>query len=206
MDKQGVKFKNSIVEITQELERWYHIINNELYSNQLDQNVRIMIQTKGRIKKAIGFFAPKRWRDDINNCFVSELTLCAEDLNRHNPVEIMLHEMVHNFNNQNGVKDCCSNQYHNRKFKEVAEGHGLEVKQDKTYGFCFTSLNDKGKEIEKNLSPNMELFQLHRMDGPKQYTYLRKFVCDCGMIVRVAKVNEFSATCDICHTKFRLAD
>lgn len=33
--------------------------------------------------------------------------------------------------------------YHNKKFKEVAEQHGLTVDKDSKYGYCITKLNDE---------------------------------------------------------------
>ena len=32
--------------------------------------------------------------------------------------------------------------YHNKKFKEVAEKHGLTVEKDSKYGYCITKLNE----------------------------------------------------------------
>lgn len=198
------KMENSIIDATRELERWYHQINCSIYDNQMD-DIRIVIQTKGRIKKAIGFFSAKRWKKE-NGDYISEITVCAEDLSSNDPFEVMLHEMVHAFNNQNGIVDCCSNGYHNKQFKNQAEKHGLNVEKSKTYGFCFTSLNDDGKKLRDEIKPKDELFKTFRIDGHCKQTYLRKFVCDCGMILRVARISEFSATCNNCKSEFKLVD
>lgn len=200
------KMKNSVIEAIKELERIYLDINNKSYNKQLDKSVRIMIQTKGRMKKCIGFHSPKRWFNEETKEHTSEITICAEDLIKYDAFEVMLHEVVHSFNFSRGISDCCTNQYHNHYFKDVAEKHGLKVERDKQYGFCYTSLNEEGEELKKNISPNYELFKTFRLKGAVQETYLKKFVCDCGMIIRVARVNDFSATCNNCGSQFKQAD
>ena len=43
-------------------------------------------------------------------------------------------------NLQNKVQDTSrSGMYHNKKFKEVAEKHGLTVEKDSKYGYCMLS-------------------------------------------------------------------
>ena len=56
----------------------------------------------------------------------------------------LLHEMVHYYNYENGVKDCSrGNTYHNKRFKESAESHGLIVDYSQKYGWAHTSPSDK---------------------------------------------------------------
>ena len=48
-------------------------------------------------------------------------------------------EMVHAFNLQRGIIDCNpSNQYHNKKFKKLAESVGLAVTKEGHRGYCRT--------------------------------------------------------------------
>ncbi len=61
-----------------------------------------------------------------------EINMCAEHLAR--PFEevagTLLHEMVHLYNLQVGVKDTSRHgTYHNQKYKEAAEKHGLTVEK-----------------------------------------------------------------------------
>ena len=47
----------------------------------------------------------------------------------------MLHEMAHLYNLNHGIKDVSNNgYYHNKKFKETAEAHGLAISHHHTYG------------------------------------------------------------------------
>lgn len=54
--------------------------------------------------------------------------------------ETLLHEMVHLYNLQIGVQDTSrGGTYHNKKYKEAAEKHGLTVEKDAKYGWTKTS-------------------------------------------------------------------
>jgi hypothetical protein len=59
----------------------------------------------------------------------------------HDLLLILLHEMVHVSNHQQGVVDCTANQYHNKKFLAAALAVGLVVKKHKTQGWSVTGLN-----------------------------------------------------------------
>ena len=56
----------------------------------------------------------------------------------------MLHEMAHLYDLTHGTKDVSNNgYYHNLKFKETAEAHGLHIKQHATYGWTITTLTEE---------------------------------------------------------------
>ena len=74
-----------------------------------------------------------------------EINIGAGTLSR--PIEevaaTLLHEMVHYYNYQMGIQDCSrGNTYHNRRFKEAAEAHGLIVAHSDRYGWSHTSPSD----------------------------------------------------------------
>ena len=52
----------------------------------------------------------------------------------------MLHEMAHLYNMVHGIKDTSSQSgaYHNKRFKETAEAHGLRIEQHPKYGWTVT--------------------------------------------------------------------
>ena len=83
-----------------------------------------------------------------------EINLCAEYLNR--PFEetcgTLLHEMVHLQNLQDGVQDTSrSGLYHNKKFRETAEAHGLTVEKGEKYGWHKTTLNPEALNLFRAL-------------------------------------------------------
>lgn len=102
--------------------------------------------------------------------------------------------------------------YHNKRFKEVAENHGLIVEYDKRIGWSIAKLTDEAKTfVEANT--NKEVFTLTRNrhgavekpsdeggeeEDPKPKQSMRKYVCPaCGTIIRATKdVNVKCADCD----------
>ena len=57
--------------------------------------------------------------------------------------ETLLHEMVHLYNLMVDVQDTSRNgRYHNRKYRDAAIAHGLDVEKDKTYGWTITTLSE----------------------------------------------------------------
>ncbi len=124
-----------------------------------------------------------------------EINMCAEYLSRPfmEICETLIHEMVHLKNLQDDVQDTSrSGKYHNKKFKEVAEEHGLLVDKDSKYGWCITKLTDETKYWIEQSCKDEDCFDLYRskmlkpLAAKKQST--RKYVCPiCGVIVRATK-------------------
>ena len=137
-----------------------------------------------------------------------EINIGAGTLSRpiENVVATLLHEMVHYFNDKNGVKDASrGNTYHNKNFKVKAEACDLIVEHHPTYGWSITSPSDALLEfcIENNLTE----IRLNRNDlmsiavcvsGTHAGTFTvsigrkpsstRKYVCPCcGMSVRATR-------------------
>lgn len=133
-----------------------------------------------------------------------EINLCAEYLNR--PFEetcgTLIHEMVHLQNLQDGVQDTSrSGLYHNKKFKEAAEAHGLTVEKGEKYGWHKTTLNPEALEFVQSLGKSG--FSLVRpritdLKGSSKKNTSRKYVCPCcGAIIRATKeVHVICADCD----------
>ena len=60
--------------------------------------------------------------------------------------------MVHLQNLQDGVQDTSrSGTYHNKKFKETAEAHGLTVEKGEKYGWHKTTLSPEALEFVQSL-------------------------------------------------------
>ncbi|MCL2082956.1 MAG: hypothetical protein FWH04_06955 [Oscillospiraceae bacterium] len=53
----------------------------------------------------------------------------------------MLHEMAHLYNIHHGIEDVSNNgYYHNKRFKDTAEAHGLIIEKHDKYGWTITTL------------------------------------------------------------------
>lgn len=123
--------------------------------------------------------------------------------------EMMLHLMCHYYCFLKGIKDTSNKHaYHNKKFKETAESHGLIVGRNR-YGYCITSpstgliefVNNKMSDIQwgnvfrykvnssiteealNTLSPKQPALAVY--DPPSHH---RKYMCmRCGISVRATK-------------------
>lgn len=129
------------------LQRAFCYFNDRLAQNELKMVPVITIQSKGR-RSAYGWFWDQTWKNGEADSR-PEINISAEHLSRtaHNILETLIHEMAHMINAQRKIKDCNAAQYHNRKFKDVAESLGLTVQKDAAKGFCMTSLGDKSKAV-----------------------------------------------------------
>ena len=135
----------------------------------------------------------------------------------------LLHEMVHYFNYENGVQDCSrGNTYHNRKFKEAAEAHGLVVQHSDRYGWSHTAPSDALLDlvleyglsdilINRNEHGGFQITGTGMHNGapnglitPKKSS-TRKYICPCcGMSVRATR--EVNIACLDCSEKMILAE
>ena len=125
----------SLKPVIEELENLFSKFNARFFADKLEKPVITVSpdHTRGAYGWCTGWKAWKAGEDEGHY----EINLCAEYLNR--PFEetcgTLIHEMVHLQNLQDGVQDTSrSGTYHNKKFKETAEAHGLTVEKGEKYG------------------------------------------------------------------------
>lgn len=194
----------SIVRSISVLESLFSKFNDRYFSGEL-MNPVITISpdtTKGAYGWCTSF---KAWKsqDGCNDGYY-EINICADYLNRdyHLISATLLHEMVHLYNLQHGIKDCSrGGTYHNEKFKTCAESHGLIVGGKDAYGWHHTELTDDSFSFLDSLTDiRFDLFrdEAKRAKGAKTKQSTRKYVCPCcGMIVRATK--EVNVICGDCN-------
>lgn len=137
-----------------------------------------------------------------------EINICAEHLARplEEIAETLLHEMAHLYNVLSKIQDTSrGGTYHNKKYKETAEQHGLIVERDSKYGWCRTRLNDESKAFIAGIQDDR--FKIYRKNTEKIFGAAetkkssRKYVCpNCGCIIRATK--EVDVICGICNVQF----
>jgi len=121
----------------------------------------------------------------------------------------LLHEVAHSMNHAEGVKDCSSNQYHNKNFKTRAESLGLETIEIQGKGYARTKLTSEGANrwnlalavIEESL----KITALGVGQGkPKgRNTNLASAQCPCGKKIRASRgVLDSGVRCDDCGDLF----
>lgn len=186
---------NSIIPIIKELERIYDTLAIEFKLKQ--PRPIITIQSRGR-QKVLGWHWKDKWEKGKKT--ISEINICAEELNQ-NPIETLIHEMVHYSNTCEKINDCNAQQYHNKAFKVKAESYGLNVEKDGRNGWGLTSLSDNLKNIIIKIKPNESTFKLYRkahltITAP---TKMKKYRCQCTT-VRCA--TDLQAKCLTCSKEF----
>jgi len=197
------------------LNKIFDLLNAEYFENTLSRPT-ITIQST---PKAYGHFSLKNdtWISKLGG--THEINIGAGTLAR--PIEdvtaTLLHEMVHYFNYINGIQDCSrGNTYHNKRFKETAEAHGLCVSHSDKYGWSHTSPSDNLLEfvIDNGLSDiliNRNEYTSFRITGtgthsgttggstPKTSS-TRKYICPCcNNSVRATK--RVNIACLDCNTQ-----
>ncbi|MCL2076821.1 MAG: SprT-like domain-containing protein [Oscillospiraceae bacterium] len=184
------------------LEQLFKTFNAHIFNGELETPVITIAPDTTR--GAYGWCTSwKAWKDTDGSGFF-EINVCAEYLTR--PFEqvcgTLLHEMVHLKNLQGNVQDTSRNGYfHNKKFKLMAETHGLTVEKTKN-GWSKTTLTPETAEWLKCEFPNDTGFTLYREKKIKATATQRvksyRYIChNCDIIVRATK--EVCLICGICN-------
>lgn len=222
----------SLEKLNEELNRLFDLFNERYYSGQLRKPV-IAVQTnggRGRKRYSMGWCTcDKVWKDHNTNDYYYEITICSEYLYRsvNEICATLLHEMVHLYCNEQDIKDTSrGNTYHNKRFKEIAESHGLIVSYDDKIGWSISELTPEAEALieekankaafvvtrERHTPPKSPVGSAEggedttgepedgtEPEKPKQS--LRKYVCpQCGCIIRASK--EVNVICGDCKVLF----
>jgi len=194
---------NSIIPSIKEVERFIIFLNKK-FGLGLPNDIIINIQQTN--PKTKGFFMPKGHKESYQNGKGKLNYICLSSIHLKNfPYETIAHETAHFYNDFKGIKDCSSNQYHNKRFKEVAEM--LLLKVDKGKGYSQTSETEEFKDLLKEFKINdnaFKIFQNSKERKQKDNSRNLLYMCSCGVKVRTARNEEkpFNAICEYCKTKF----
>lgn len=148
------------------LDQLFDQFNKKFYEGEINKPVITVMHD--HTKSAYGWCTTQKiWKSGEEEFY--EINICAEYLSR--PIKevcaTLLHEMAHLYNLEHDIKDTSGNgYYHNKKFKETAEAHGLVIEKVERYGWTKTSLQDETAEwIDKHVK--VESFDLFRAGGKK---------------------------------------
>lgn len=180
-----------ISEITEFLEQAYNALNQHFFCGELPP-VIITVQSSPRV---YGHYTPwDAWREQEQG--YREINLGAENLDRpiQNVASTLLHEMVHFHNDLNQIKDVSrGGTYHNKRFKEQAEAHGLTIDYDSRIGYSVTSPSPalidfievqgwQGVNLARQGTLSVTGGKGGRVSSARKYQYP-----DCGCSVRATK-------------------
>ncbi len=206
--------------IVSNLESLFSNLNDKFYNGELQTPVITITPNSSRGATAYGWCTCyKVWKESdglksveyslntIDSSGYYEINICADYLNRtfEETATTLLHEMVHLYNSQMGIIDTSrGNTYHNKRFKETAEQHGLVIDCVPTYGYTKTSLNEEAREFINNYPiKDINLFRLNSKEmGIKSKQSTRKLVCPkCNNIIRATK-KDIRVICGDCLVYF----
>lgn len=191
------------------LEKAFRVLNKEYFEGLLEEPI-ITIQST---PKAYGHVTVGKTWNRADGEERHELNIGAGTLDR--PIEeviaTLMHEMVHIYNIQNGVKDTSRGYtYHNKHFRDEAEARDLKISYDKRIGWSITEPTEA--LIEFIIAEGWEDIRMSRKEGcrapgagtgdgdntPKPSS-TRKYICPgCGQSVRATKkVNIRCGVCDL---------
>lgn len=155
----------------EELTKAFNKANEKWFEGKLP--TPMIIVSRKSSKWELGFItASKIWKEKKDNeeeCDTRyEINISAEGLGR--PIEeimtTLVHEMVHEYNLVNGIKDS-SGKIHNKRFKAEAERVGLIVEKGKQVGYGYTSPSPQFIEEIKTWGINEGVFNYVRSETLK---------------------------------------
>lgn len=137
-------------------------LNKDWFNNVLDMDrVVITVQSSPRAHGSFTPYLSYRVHDVNGERGAVEINIGAGTLDR--PIEFvvstLIHELTHYLNWCNGVKDV-SGAYHNRKFRDEAERHGITIEYDSRIGWSITSPTEE--LLNWCIDNNLEDFRLGR--------------------------------------------
>lgn len=210
--------------ILTELYRIYDRLNKDWWHDELPQVfITLNPGTQGK-KQYYGMFTPKSWghtniteeekaQNPNGDAFINpdrildyshEISISPEFFLRplENWVGTLQHEVVHLYCEINNILDTSNNGvYHNKRFLNVAEEHGLRADKAETVGYAYTIPSDQFAFWCKSLEVDEKLFQYFRKIAEKSETKAtpkKRYVCPtCGMTVQ-AKRN-LNIVCGACN-------
>ena len=121
-----------------QLEKMFRLLNKHFFNEELPEPIISLKKTVG----AYGHFTlGKVWQAGEERKY--EINISSATLDR--PIEstcaTLVHEMCHLYAAEHDIKDTSGSghSYHNKRFREIAEAHGLEVEHHPKYGWTITS-------------------------------------------------------------------
>ena len=206
--KQTTKMSRAV----SQLEHVYNSLNSDFFAGELPVPI-ITVQSKpgtyGHCSVA------KVWQRKNDKTY--EMNISAETLNYpiEEVIDTLLHEMCHLYCRENNIKEVSrGGKYHNKRFKEVAEAHGLTCVPCGQYGWNTTpgdnlveyALNKGWNEIllgRNTLPPAMRTGATGTAQpgaatpGGKRPSSTRKVICPkCGQSARATK--KVNIICGVC--------
>lgn len=203
----------NIERIATELHKLFNHLNTTIFEGQLPTPA-ITIESKGNRKALAWCSVDPIWNGGETGIY--EIGMASEHINRPfmETATTFLHELVHLYCSEQvaNIADTSRNfAYHNKRFKQQCEAHGMEYRTmttpDPRSGWNKPELTDATYSMIKSFGIDEEAFNLGRTDftgkKAKKKSNVIKWECGCGTIIRSTKV--VNVYCGECGTHFEQA-
>ena len=173
----------------------FNEFNKEFFNSELP---KVVITFEAGFKKgAYGWITTaKDWKQGSTERY--HINISSDYLDRPiiNLCSTLLHEMCHLYALINDIQDTSrAGIYHNKRFKQIAETHGLVCEEADQIGWSVTSVRDDLREDILAIASinSIRIGQKRPADrggnsATKSKQSSRKYICPCcGLIVRATK-------------------
>lgn len=178
------------------LEKAFGLLNLDFFSNELPATVITLVPSSK---------VYSRYTSD-GACHQIMISVGALEQHEAGVLTLILHEMTHEYNDliANVVDTSNKGTYHNKRFKEAAETHGLVATRSEKYGWSHTEPSHElfaFMNRHNDLKVTITRINIEPKHEPKQsiQTHHRKYTCPCcGNSVRATKqVNIICGDCGV---------
>lgn len=200
-----VRTVTTMAELNTQIMAAFNAINEHFYGGELEKPV--ITFKEGARKQAYGWIETrKQWVQGKNERY--EINISVDFIGTRSvkdTIGTLMHEMAHLYNLMHDIKDTSrGGVYHNKRFKETAEAHGLKIEHSEHIGWSLTTVpeataawiaenvNIAGINIYKRIEQERE------PGKSKKKGSMIKLVCPgCGAIARITNPN-VHLTCTDC--------
>ena len=154
---------NNVQRAQQYLKKIFRLLNEQIFDGELD-DVQVVLSNSSR---CYGYYTlnSATWTGQANGEQFAqhEVGISSQWISRPitDVVSTICHECCHHYSYLKGIQDVSRSGYwHNKRFKEVAEQHGLIVEKHPKVGYGVTSCGER--LLQFCIDNDLQEFQLNR--------------------------------------------
>lgn len=212
----------NVNDVIEQLVNAHKQINEKLFNNFLNE-IKILIEKPKRSDSGVlGYITSQSDEFNKEKQIMVIVTSCFNG-NPCDVLNVLTHEMIHQYNAKKNTIDSFNNNRHNKNFKKTAEMIGymytptkelnqntIEYSQRKKWGYANPNdYSEHYKRIILNLNIDYSLLKIKHGDSEvlkieKQkrkrfYTY----ICDCFTVIKSEEKKGLNIKCNICNSNFK---
>ena len=198
--------------IISELYKLFDALNEHYWNNELPTVFITLKQGASKTKSVYGTFYPDSYAkkpdlpegenlsggenmEAVCDEVYHEISMGAEFLARPFPnvAATLQHEICHLYAQIHDIKDTSRNgAFHNTKFRDIAEKHGLVIDKDPKNGWSITDYTPGFEKFVTNLNIDYNVFNYFRLirteEGTTKATSVKRWICPiCAQTINAKK-------------------